>query len=185
MLVAILAFVPLASGCSSRAAVRQQPLPEPGALVRAWYVFDSETGRRRESDEGTLIGLTSDSIVLTFGELESQRAVPLTSVSSVEVWRPNSSVGQRAIQGTLVGLVLGAVIGYAASLEDCTDFCLETELVVVILGVGGAVVGLLAGVVIGATESGGEWEGVGLDRLRMSLGPQRNGRFGFGASVRF
>ena len=147
ILVAILAFVPLASGCSSRAAVRQQPLPEPGALVRAWYVFDSETGRRRESDEGTLIGLTSDSIVLTFGESENQRAVPLTSVSSVEVWRPNSSVGQRAIQGTLVGLVLGALTGYAVG-EDCIGSCDETELAVVILGVGGAVVGLLAGVVV-------------------------------------
>ncbi len=95
ILVALLTFVPLASGCSSRAAVRQQPLPEPGALVRVWYGFDSETGRRRESDEGTLIRLTADSIVLTVGESENQRAVPLTSVSSVEVWRPNSSVGQR------------------------------------------------------------------------------------------
>ena len=191
ILVAILAFVPLASGCSSRTAVRQQPLPEPGALVRAWYVFDSETGRRRESDEGTLIGLTSDSIVLTFGESENQRAVPLTSVSSVEVWRPNSSVGQSAGIGTLIGLGLGAVIGYSSG-EDCPSssswrdgICIGRETTTLILGMGGAIVGLLAGIVVGVADNGGEWEGVRLDPLRVSLGPQRDGRFGLGASVRF
>ena len=80
--------------------------------------------------------------------------------------------------------MLGALTGYAVG-EDCIGSCDETELAVVILGVGGAVVGLLAGVVVGATEGGGEWEGIGLDRLRMSLGPQRDRRIGLGLSVRF
>ena len=191
MLVAILAFVPLASGCSSRAAVRQEPLPEPGARVLVWHVIDHDAGTRPAPDEGNLIRLTADSIVLTVGKSESQRAVPLTSVSSLKVWRHRSSVGQRAGLGTAVGLGLGALVGYTMG-EDCPSssswrdgICIGRETTTLILGMGGAIVGLLAGIVVGVADNGGEWEGVRLDPLRVSLGPQRDGRFGLGASVRF
>ena len=50
-----------------------------------------------------------------------------------------------------------------------------------IFGFGGVVFGAL----IGASSQTDRWEEVPLDRVRVSLGPQRDGRFGFGASVRF
>jgi hypothetical protein len=44
----------------------------------------------------------------------------------------------------------------------------------------------LLGVIIGGfIWKTDRWEEVPLDRLRVSFGPQRDGRFGFGASVRF
>ena len=45
----------------------------------------------------------------------------------------------------------------------------------------GGVVGLLGGALIKSER----WEEVPLDRLRVNLGPQRDGRWGLGASVRF
>ncbi len=51
----------------------------------------------------------------------------------------------------------------------------------------GVVVGALGGAVVGAVVGHQDlrWTEVPLDRLHVSLGPQRDGRFGFGASVRF
>lgn len=51
----------------------------------------------------------------------------------------------------------------------------------VIFGAAGALLGAL----IGATMKTERWVSVPLDELRVSFGPQRDGRFGFGASVRF
>ncbi len=174
LLVAVLVFMSQTSGCvrpggqTPIPAVRQQPLPEPGALVRVWYVFDSETGRRRVRDEGTLVRLTADTIVVTVGELENALAVPLASVSTLEIWQHKSRVGQGARIGMLVGLGLGAVIGYAAGEDSCRSgfICTRRETTAAVGAIGGLVVGLLAGVVIGAADSGSEWEEVGLDRLR-------------------
>ncbi len=62
-----------------------------------------------------------------------------------------------------------------ASLED-------TALLAALLGGGlGAGVGFLVGNFVMVDS----WVDVPLERLRVSLGPQRDGRFGFGASVRF
>ena len=38
---------------------------------------------------------------------------------------------------------------------------------------------------LGASTKTDRWREVPLDRVRVSLGPQRDGRFGLGASVRF
>jgi hypothetical protein len=51
----------------------------------------------------------------------------------------------------------------------------------VVGGLGGALIGAL----IGSASKTDRWQEVPLDRLRVSLGPQRDGRFGLGASVRF
>ena len=51
----------------------------------------------------------------------------------------------------------------------------------VIFGAGGA----LLGFIVGAMITGTRWEEVPLDRLRLQVAPQRDGRFGLGLSVRF
>ncbi len=52
-------------------------------------------------------------------------------------------------------------------------------------GVIGGLGGLVAGALIGSAVETDRWVDVPLDRLRVSLGPQRGGGFGLGLSVRF
>ncbi len=82
--------------------------------------------------------------------------------------------------GLLVGAGVGAVIGLASADEPSGTFCLwactaseKAAMGAVIFGVVGAVIGY-------AIASSGQH-----DRLLVGVGPQRDGRFGFGASVRF
>jgi hypothetical protein len=51
-----------------------------------------------------------------------------------------------------------------------------------VFGVGGAIVGGLLGAFVWKTD---KWEEVPLDRLRMSVVPQRDGRHGLGVSIAF
>ncbi len=192
ILVAILAIVPLAS---ATAQVQRPPI-EPGTRVRISHECGTRTlygGATRvdcRTDKGTIAVLTADSVVLTIGESATQLAVPLASVNRLEVVRgQKSNVGTGAGIGLVVGMVAGAVWGYAI-VDEC-DFCKNESgiggreesvvLGALILGLGGTVFGAL----IGASSKTDRWREVPLDRLRMSLGPQRDGRFGFGASVRF
>jgi hypothetical protein len=46
-------------------------------------------------------------------------------------------------------------------------------------------VGAGVGALIGTAIKTERWQEVPLDRVRVSFGPQRNGRFGFGLSVSF
>ncbi len=145
MLVAILAFVPLAS---ATAQVR------PGARVRVTGHFCQSysicVGGRPEHRVGTFVAWQADTLVV----------------------RNNTGIG------FLLGGVVGAVIGYA-SYEECVPqgwfSCIGPDFGPEVGGLGGLMVGAIIG---GSPE-------VRLDRLRVSLGLQRNGWFGLGASVRF
>ncbi|MCH7717632.1 MAG: hypothetical protein IH876_16010 [Gemmatimonadetes bacterium] len=191
ILVAILAFVPLTS---ATAQVRRPPI-KPGTRVRISHECGTRTlygGATRidcRTDKGTLAALTADSVVLRIGEPATQLAVSLASVKRLEVVRGRkSNAATGAGIGLVVGMVAGAVIGYA-SYEECEGFCMfapagrgETAVFgAALFGLGGIVFGAL----IGASSKTDRWEEVPLDRLRVSLGPQRDGSFGFGASVRF
>ncbi len=84
---------------------------------------------------------------------------------------------------------MGAVIGYA-SYEECVAGrdCLGDlgpGVNVFAGGVIGGLGGLVTGAFIGLAIQTDRWQEVPLDRFRVSLGPQRDGGFGFGASVRF
>ncbi len=188
ILVAILAFVPLAS------ATAQVPPPiKVGDRVRV----TAPDLRRRE---GTVQLLTTDSLVLvvrgawpvqwltTDGLVVRNRlAIPLASVTRLEVSRGRKSrVGRGAGIGLLGGGLLGLTIssGVLPRNGGCrgAGFVEPPREVCVALGtVGGAVVGTLLGVVVGAMASTDKWKAVPLLRVA----PQRDGRFGLGASVRF
>ncbi len=145
ILVAILAFVPLAS---ATAQVR------PGARVRVTGHFCQSysicVGGRPEHRVGTFVAWQADTLVA----------------------RNKTGIG------FLLGGVVGAVIGYA-SYEECVPqgwfSCIGPDFGPEVGGLGGLMVGAIIG---GSPE-------VRLDRLRVSLGLQRNGWFGLGASVRF
>ncbi len=183
MLVVILAFVPLAS------ATAQVPPPvKVGDRVR---VTAPDLGRR----EGTVRLLTTDSLVMRPEYVFVMRpeyvtpnrlAIPLASVTRLELSRPGGSqAGQGALNGLAIG-ILGGAVAAAALCENGSDF-LEVAVGTcvlagaVIVGAGGA----LVGAIVGAMITGTRWEEVPLDQFRVNLGPQRDGRWGLGASVRF
>ena len=173
-LVAVLAFVPLAT-----ATAQELPPVKVGDRVRV-----TAPGVHRL--EGPVLLLTTDSLVMRFEYGAPNRlAIPLASVTRLELSMPGAS---RAGQGALTGLAIGggggaivAVTVCAGSfyLEDAAGLCVLAG--AVIFGAGGA----LVGAIIGDMTTGTRWEEVPLDRLRLQVAPQRDGRFGLGLSVRF
>ncbi len=185
ILVAILAFVPLAS---ATAQVR------PGARVRVTgppicpptYILC--VGGPGLQSVGTFVAWKFDTLIMESNG--NVLALPLDSVTKLEVsWGRKTNTGMGAGIGFFVGGVVGAVIGYA-SYEECVGgwACLGDtgpEPYAVAGALVGGFGGLAVGVLIGATSTTDRWRDVPLDRLLVSVGPQRDGRFGFGASVRF
>ena len=122
ILVAILAFVPLAS---ATAQVRQPPV-ERGARVRITIprpcsdIYTSCWGRRSRHNVGTFVAWKSDTLVV----------------------RSNAGIG------FLLGGVLGAVIGYA-SYEECVPqgwfSCIGPDFGPEVGGLGGLMVGAIIG----------------------------------------
>ncbi len=177
ILVAVLAFGPLA-GATAQVG--------PGERVRVTFCTpDLSCAGSSRISVGTLLAWKADSLVV---ESDGDTlAVPLDMVTGLDV-----SLGQKS--RTLKGAGIGALVGAAAGLAtaaiacaiagDCYDDGL-TGLVYAYLGGLGAVAGALTGAIIGSTMEVDRWVDVPLDRLRVSFGPQRDGRFGLGLSVRF
>ncbi len=193
ILVAILAFVPLASAT----AQVQQPPVERGARVRvttsppnpcpAWNTRCTRDRLPRHY-VGTFVAWKADTLVVeTKGHI---LALPPDSVTKLEVSQGQKrNTREGVLIGLLVGGVVGAVIGYA-SYEECVagrDCLGDLGLGVNVAagGVIGVLGGLVAGAFIGLAVETDRWVDVPLDRLRVSVGPQRDGRYGLGASVRF
>jgi hypothetical protein len=83
------------------------------------------------------------------------------------------------IYGALAGAVLGAVIWHAAD-PDAWELVPE-----VYGGALGMIPGALLDATIGALIKTDRWEEVPLERLRVSVAPQRDGRFAFGVRIAF
>ena len=120
--------------------------------------------------------LRADTLVLEI------TACPLASVTRLDVSRGQKS---HAVVGSLVGAGAGALVGLAmcANTDVCgilSDNDIKGEVVATSVVVGG-LLGLLVGYLIKTDR----WEEVPLERLRVSLAPQRDGGFALGFSVRF
>ncbi len=194
ILVAILAFVPLASAT----AQVQQPAVERGVRVRvttppppcpAWYTSCTRDSPRRYV--GTFVAWKADTLVVeTKGHT---LALPLDSVTRLDVsWGRKTNTGMGAEIGFLLGGLAGAFIGLASH-EECVPrgwfSCIGPDFGSEGAALGGALLGGLGGLVVRALIRSAvktdRWEEVPLDRLRVNLAPQRDGRFGVGLSVRF
>ena len=189
ILVAVLAFTPL----HSATAQVQQPPVERGARVRvttppppcpAWYTSCTRDSPRRYV--GTFVAWKADTLVVeTKGHTLALLWASVTKLEVSQGQKRNTLEG--VLNGLLVGGVAGAVIGFA-SYEECGPSCFLdfgpgfSGMVGAMLG---GVGGVLLGGVIGWAIKTDRWQAAPLDRLRVSFGPQRDDRFGFGASVRF
>ena len=173
--LAVLAFAPL-----TRVTAQEPPPVKVGDRVRV-----TAPGLGVPNRDGILRLLDADSLVMRpeYGG-PSRLVIPLASLTRFEVHRGGKShVGAGAGYGALAGAVIG--VGSAAILCSSNGCAEYTGAVYLVLGGGGTLAGLLIGSIVGALIKTDRWEEIPLDCLRVSLGPQRDGRFGLELSVRF
>ena len=132
--------------------------------------------------DGTVAALRGDT--LTVGPVQ----VPLASVTRLDVHQGRKgNVGKGAMIGTLVGVPTGLALGvfYQQACSNSSDI---GETCVALVPIGAVAIGLagaLVGGTVGALIKTDRWEEVPLERFRVTLAPQRNGRFALGLSVAF
>ena len=201
MLVAILAFTPLASATAQL---------RPGTRVRITIrpscpaIYTSCTRIWPRQHVGTFLAWKADSLVMESNG--DTLAVPLDSVTTLEVRPVERSIGKAAAGGLLAGALIGAIVGAVVGLDKetwvergvracdaflnfgCTEPFARTKSRTVVspeaVAIGAAAGGLL-GLLIGVAIAADRWVAVSPGRLGLNVGPQRDGRFGLGASVRF
>ncbi len=148
-------------------APHARPVVAPGARVRVTAPLMAP-----EPLVGTVLKLDADTIFLTGVALRRGKvAVPVASVKRLEVSRGRSSL---ALQFAVIGFIAGAWIG-ANAVENQSFYSIDEPLATL---AGVAVVGGVAGAVVGSAIGSEQWEVVPLDRLRsgMSRGAKRVAR---------
>ena len=163
-------------GSASTQIAAQEPLAS-GSRVR---VTAPDCALRGQA--ATFRALRADTLVLETTEC------PLASVTRFDVSRGQKS---RAGIGILVGAGAGALGAVIYCSQDKNEFSDEGKCVLfdddttpfqaLIFGAAGGIVGGFVGYLIKTDR----WEEVPLERLRVSLNPQRDGGFALGFSVRF
>jgi len=198
ILVAILAFVPLASA-TAQVSIR------PGARVRVTghlcQFYSNCAGGSPQHRVGSFVAWKADTLVVQING--DTLSVPVDDlVTGLDVsrgWKRHT--GEGVGYGLVLGLVAGGFVGANTyerpppSSRPCEDvgcawdFDFDIDLGWVprmFIGAGiGAGIGAVAGALVGFAIKTEQWEEAPLDRIRVSFGPQRDGRLGLGASVRF
>ena len=178
-LPAILLVAPI---CTATAQDRTPPL-EPGQRVR---VTAPSVGTHNVV--ATIVALHTDTLVFrTEGSEASVERIPITAVRQLEIYHARKSKVLLATGvGLLAGAATGAIVGYASGEDPPGTFMRATAeqkaaIGAVVFGGAGAIIGYIVGHFIG----GDRWEEVPLDRRRVSLVPQRDGRLVLAVSVAF
>ncbi|NIM49030.1 MAG: hypothetical protein GTO22_07195 [Gemmatimonadales bacterium] len=182
--------------CTATAQDQWPPL-EPGARVRLTHQHPTcplETcSGTKERSVGTLKAAPADTLLLELHGRVDPLAMPLSSVTKLEVQRGRkAATWTGAGIGAVAGAVVGAVIAVATFEEPapcewfCFDFGPSDAGEAAVMGLaGGATLGFLVGLGVGALFKTDRWEEVPLDRLRVSLAPQRDGRSALALSIAF
>ena len=148
-------------------------------------VTAADLGIRNQA--GRFEGFRGDTLVVAAAH--STMMLPVASVTRLELsWGRESLGGKGAAVGAVGGAAIGLIIG-APRVSACQE---EEPRIGPGCGflffpyiVGGALAGVVLGGIVGETIKVDRWVEVPLDRLRVSLGPQRDGRFRLGLSARF
>jgi len=163
--LAVLVLTPLTS-----TTAQEQPPVESGARIRvtAPSVFSDRI-------VGTVVSWENEQLVLD--ALRGTLTFPIDSIIKLEISRGKKSYVE---EGALIGLLVGGLSGYLGcgrAIKPCDKRALAAAIL--------AVPGVALGAIVGAGVSPTIWEEVPASQLRISFGPQRDGRLGVGASVRF
>ena len=163
----------------------QEVLLAPGARVRVSVPTFNPTTRLRGQARwvGTLVTLSADTLVLKPKDQSAPLAIPLASVTRLDVSRGRvSCTGRGILTGSLASLALGLGLLASASPEDIGDAPPAAGLIfLAVFTVPGAVIGGIVGSKVG----GERWEPVPLDRIRVSILPQRGGGVRLAAAFTF
>jgi hypothetical protein len=153
---------------------QQEPPVAPGDRVRV-------TAPTIDPDPfvGTLVSMGADTCVLEIEGRAEPLALPLASVTSLEVWRERES---KLAQGAAIGVLIGGAVGAALGAAVCR---VEDEVCAVPSGGIGASVGLLFGLLVGEESGRDRWEVVDLQSVRVSLTPLGRRGLAVSASIRF
>jgi hypothetical protein len=158
-------------------AIAQEVSLEPGQRVRitAPDLGINQQAATFDALDGGVLTVTADSTM----------RCPLSDVTRLDVHR-----GQRGhtLLGGGVGFLVGGLVGVAVEAAACWatgehSTCIDNGYV--LFGGIGAALGTGWGLAVGSVVRTDKWEEVPLDRLRVSVVPQRGGRFGFGVSIAF
>jgi len=175
-IIVILVLVPIPD------AVAQGPdALRPGQQVRIRYrcepIVDESTGQpslaNRQTKTGTIVALPSDAIVLSAAG--STLALPLPQIDRIQVHRGRET---HAWLGAKLGFAAGALTGALAGYARCRgNAWLEDDIVgCVLIGAGmGGGVGAGLGALTGSFISTDVWEGLPVERVRVSLVPRWRG----------
>jgi hypothetical protein len=185
MRTVIVPLVLLALAPFSSITAQEQPPPlEPGARMRLDVCNPFCTARMVTR----FVAVFADTLLLETETQGTPETIPFSSVRKLEVSRGlKSNAGKGAGIGLLVGAGVGAVLGtvVAAARWDRAD-CARGRCRWPLVGIGALGVGAV-GTLIGLTAAGSSdrWEEVPLERLRLRVTQQLDGRFGFGLFVAF
>lgn len=156
---------------------QEEPPVAPGDHVRV-TAPDVFRGRL----VGSVVTLGADTCVLEVEGRAEQLALPLTSLTRLEVSRGQSSMWAQGMGiGFLLGATLGAVVGLTAAESWDVGGEAAAAALAGLIGVPGAFVGLA----VGASTKKERWESVPLDRLRVSMVPRRDGGLAIRVSLAF
>jgi hypothetical protein len=131
------------------------PVVAPGSFVRVAHTALC----CRSPLTGTLVSVDTDSLRIWPGRPGSAKTVaivPRTAITSIEIGQhvgEHKAVG--ALDGSVIGALTGGLIGYATACAHCDGDWRPFGALVV--GGGGAIVGLFVGTAIGATRPHYEW----------------------------
>ena len=166
---------------------------KPGDRVRVrqchTWIADGRTHTSCRKDTGIFAASPADSIVLEVDGHGRRLAIPVASLRKFEVNRGGKSNAETGM--TLGGFLLGGLgfmAGFTATTTSCPPGtrCIRPSTADVLRVTAiAASVGAGIGAVIGSTIHGDRWEEVPLDRLRVSVAPQRDGSFALAVSIRF
>lgn len=140
---------------------------------------------------GEVASLGPDTVAVRLDESLALQLVPLVSVERIELSRGfmrGSPV--LVLAGAAIGTGVGVAVVVDVLSEDCDpnapfgELCGLNTLAWLTIPTFGSL-GAFAGWLVGQPFTSERWRQVPLDQLRVGFAPQPDGRFAFGASVRF
>jgi hypothetical protein len=183
MRATILAGVAILSITTGAASLRaQESRPELiGKRVRV-TVAPADSSAVSRVVVGELVAVGDSALVIRPRKAAAEESVATSGIQRFEV-RTGRNRGSGAMLGTLVGLGVGAALGYATG-DDCTStefLCFDRSDVAVGVGLAGAVLGLGIGLIAGR---GDRWRAEAVP-ARVSVVPTQGGGFRLAASFSF